>query len=102
MATKLTSKHEDYYKVEKSIPIPVSRSQNNNQKRDFRFLNVPTKEMEIGDSFGIPILNEDDINYVQCIIRTRVRLYGLRCSPIKGFVSKFNPYVKELRVWRTF
>lgn len=98
---KLNKPEDEKYAIEKGVPMPLRRGQSMKKADGFVFKNVPSKEMEVGDSFAVPITNEEHINYVQGIIKTRVRLYGLRCEPTKVFETKFNSFLMELRVWRT-
>lgn len=100
-ATKRLNKPDDEkYPIDKNVAMPPLRGQSM-KKTGFVFKNCPSKEMEVGDSFAVQIPNDEDVNYVQGIIKTRVRTYGFRCNPQKAFITKFNPYKMELRVWRT-
>lgn len=97
---RLNKPDDEKYPIEKGVKMPPLRG-SNLKKTGFIFKNCPSKEMEVGDSFAVHIPNDDDVNYVQAIIKTRVRTYGFRCKPPKAFITKFNPYKMELRVWRT-
>lgn len=96
---RLNKPTDPYYEIEKGVPIPEKMSQQS-KKVDFEFKNLPTKYMEVGDSFSVPIPNPEASNYAMTIISTRFRMYAQRCKPTKAFISKYNPYAKEIRVWR--
>ena len=96
---RLNKPTDPYYEIDKGVPMPETMTQST-RKTGFEFKNLPTKDMEVGDSFGIPVPDPAVVNYVQAIISTRFRTYGQRCKPTKVFTSKYNPYAKEIRVWR--
>jgi len=96
---RLNKPTDPCYEIDKNIPIPETMTQSS-KKVDFEFKNLPTKLMEVGDSFGVPITDPSSCNYVMSIIGTRYKSYAKRCEPTKVFTSKYNPYAKEIRVWR--
>lgn len=73
------------YVIDKNIPIPLAR----------RNSKYPFKDMEINDSFAIPVVNKKDTRKIQTrIVAAFYKIKG------KKFTTRIIPDKKEVRVWR--
>lgn len=74
------------YKIEKGIPIPRDPFY-----REYA-AKYPWRQMEVGDSFAIPIEEKERIRYA--IVQARKR------NPEYKFVTRTLPFEGLIRIWR--
>lgn len=82
------------YKIEKGVPVPVSRKGGDSMRFPFR-------AMQIGDSFAVPISPGDDVKRRYADVGTAICAYKRTRDGVgKQFTTRLNVEHTEVRVWR--